>query len=103
MSQEDFAKSEIDSNDVVVFSKSYCSFCSKTKNVLGGMGVDVKVHELDKMGEDGRELQTTLLKMTGQRTVPNVFVKGKHIGGNDDTQAAVKKGKLQEMLGIAPK
>jgi glutaredoxin 3 len=38
--------------------------------------------------------------MSGQKSVPNVFVKGKHMGGNDDTQAAAKEGKLQEMLGI---
>ena len=42
----------------------------------------------------------TLMQMTGQRTVPNVFVKGQHIGGNDDSQAAAKDGKLKEMLGL---
>ena len=64
------------------------------------MGVDYKVHELDKMGEDGTELQMALLKMTNQKSVPNVFVKQQHIGGNDDTQAAAKSGKLKELLVI---
>ena len=50
------------------------------------------------MGEEGVELQNALLEMTGQRSVPNVFVKGQHVGGNDDTQAAARSGKLQEML-----
>jgi glutaredoxin 3 len=36
--------------------------------------------------------------MTGQRTVPNVFVKGKHLGGCDDTLAAIQSGKFQQML-----
>ena len=67
------------------------------------MGVDFKVHELDKIGDDGPELQMALFKMTGQKSVPNVFVKGQHVGGNDDTQAAAKTGKLQEMLGLAAK
>ena len=100
MSQDDFAKSEIDGNTVVVFSKSYCPFCDKTKALFTDLGVDFKVHELDKMGPDGPELQMALFKMTGQKSVPNVFVKGQHIGGNDDTQAAAKEGKLQEMLGL---
>lgn len=101
MSQDDFAKSEIASNDVVVFSKSYCPYCTATKELFTGLGVDFKVHELDKMGDAGPELQMALFKMTGQKTVPNVFVKGNHVGGNDATQAAAKQGKLQEMLGIS--
>lgn len=32
--------------------------------------------------------------------VPNVFIGGVHLGGNDDTQAAAASGKLQEMLGL---
>ena len=39
-------------------------------------------------------------KKTQQKSVPNVFVKQQHIGGNDDTQAAAKEGKLQELLGL---
>ena len=100
LSPEDFAKSEIKSNDVVVFSKSYCPYCTATKELLTSMGVKYTVHELDKIGDDGPEIQSALLKMTGQRTVPSVFVKGQHIGGNDDTQAAARQGKLQEMLGL---
>lgn len=88
-------------SQIVVFSKSYCPYCDATKALFTGMGVDFKVHELDKMGDDGPALQAALLKMTGQRTVPNVFVKKQHIGGNDKTQAAVKEGRLQEMLGLS--
>jgi glutaredoxin 3 len=69
---------------VVVFSKTYCPYCTATKALFDSLGVKYAVHELDKMGDDGPELQTALLKMTGQRTVPSVFVKGSHIGGNDE-------------------
>ena len=48
--------------------------------------------------DDGADIQDALLELSGQRTVPNVFVKGKHLGGNDDTQAAVKSGEFQSML-----
>mmetsp|Transcript_35673 Transcript_35673/g.40096 ORF Transcript_35673/g.40096 Transcript_35673/m.40096 type:complete len:141 (+) Transcript_35673:69-491(+) len=100
MVSNEFAKTEIDSNDVVVFSKSYCPFCDQTKELLKKMNVKFAVHELDQMGDDGVEIQRELLKMTGQRSVPNVFVKQQHIGGNDDTQLAAKEGKLQKLLGI---
>jgi glutaredoxin 3 len=95
-----FAESEIANNDVVVFAKSYCPHCAATKELFTSMGVDFVVHDLDKMGDDGPALQLSLFNKTNQKTVPNVFVKGQHIGGNDDTQAAAKEGKLQEMLGI---
>jgi glutaredoxin 3 len=60
-------------------------------------GVNAKVLELD-LDENGAAIQQALLDMTGQRTVPNVFVKGNHIGGNDDTQLAAKMGKIKKML-----
>lgn len=61
------------------------------------MNVDFKAIELDEI-DNGDAIQAALLETSGQRTVPNVFVKGQHVGGNDDTQAAAKSGKLQEML-----
>ena len=61
------------------------------------MNIDAKVYELDNM-DNGADIQSALLDISGQRTVPNVFVKGKHWGGNDDTQAAARSGKLEEML-----
>lgn len=93
----EFVKSEIESNDVVVFSKSYCPFCKATKALFGDMNIEVKAIEMDQV-ENGDAMQGELMVMTGQKTVPNVFIKGKHLGGNDDTQAAAKSGKLQEML-----
>ena len=97
---EAFIKNEIASHDAVIFSKTYCPFCTKTKDLFRdiGSGSDVAVVELDKMA-DGGAIQDALLSMTGQRTVPNVFVKGQHIGGNDDSQKAAREGKLQAMLG----
>ena len=89
--------SAIAKNDVVVFSKSYCPSCTKTKTLFKEINVNAKIFELDLMS-DGDVYQSELQKMTNQRTVPNVFVKGKHVGGNDDTQKARASGKLAEML-----
>ena len=92
------------SNDVVVFSKSYCPFCTSTKNLFAEMGTELGlssppfVVELDNL-PGGGDVQNELLKITGQRTVPNVFVKGKHLGGNDDTQRAAADGTISQMLG----
>merc|ERR1712125_264364 len=98
----DFVKSEIASNDVVVFSKSYCPFCDQTKSLFKSMSITPKVHELDTM-DTGSEIQDALIKLSGQRTVPNVYVKGYHIGGNSDTQQALRSGKLKGLLGMKNK
>ncbi|CAA0820186.1 Glutaredoxin-C2 [Striga hermonthica] len=47
---------------------------------------------------DGSELQAALFEWTGQRTVPNVFIGGKHIGGCDATTNLHNQGKLVPML-----
>jgi len=47
---------------------------------------------------DGTEIQSELARITGQSTVPNIFINGKHLGGCDSTVAAQKSGKLAELL-----
>jgi len=84
---------------VVVFSKSFCPYCKKTKVLLKDLSVDAKIIELDEI-DNGSQIQDALLEITGQRTVPNVFIKGEHMGGNDDMQKAAKSGVLQKKLGI---
>jgi glutaredoxin 3 len=59
------------------------------------------VHELDE-DSNGLQLQQELYRMTGQRTVPNVFVNAQHVGGNDDTQRAFANGSLQDLLQSHP-
>ncbi|BAF20179.1 Os06g0659500, partial [Oryza sativa Japonica Group] len=57
------------------------------------------VVELDQR-EDGWEIQDALSDMVGRRTVPQVFVHGKHLGGSDDTVEAYESGKLAKLLNI---
>lgn len=90
-------KEAIEGNDVTVFSKTTCPFCEETKMLLEMMDVPYEAVELDER-EDGADLQLELAVVTGQRTVPNVFIKGHHVGGNDATQKAAANGKLQELL-----
>ncbi|KAF3689428.1 Thioredoxin reductase 3 [Channa argus] len=87
----------IDSNPVVVFSKSYCPFCLKVKDLFKELKVECSVVELDLI-ENGTNYQEMLLEMTGQKTVPNVFINKKHVGGCDKTMQAHKDGSLQQLL-----
>jgi len=82
---------------VVIYSKSWCPYCAQCKALFDDMSQPYTTIELDQR-EDGAELQAALLELTGQRTVPNVFVNGEHVGGNDDTQQAARSGKLATLL-----
>ena len=76
-------EAQIKGNNVMVYSKSYCPFATQTKNLLRAKGINAKIVELDVVA-NGAQIQNTLRQMTGQGTVPNVFIKGEHIGGNSD-------------------
>ncbi|KAL7533734.1 hypothetical protein ACHAXR_008609 [Thalassiosira sp. AJA248-18] len=100
---------DIASSDVVIFSKSYCPHCKATKELFQRMTKEkadsnahnfyTRVIELDKI-PTGEEIQSMLLELTGQKTVPNVFIKGRHVGGNNDVQDAAKSGKVEELLAL---
>ncbi|EAU92516.1 hypothetical protein CC1G_00735 [Coprinopsis cinerea okayama7 len=94
--------STIEKNRVVIFSKSYCPYCRKAKNLFAEKfpQVEPKVLELDEL-DNGSAIQDYLQQKTGQRTVPNVFVESQHIGGSDDTKAALESGKLAKLLTAA--
>jgi len=61
--------------------------------------VEAKIIELDNMA-NGSEIQAALQELSGQRTVPNTFVDGKHLGGNEDVQKAALFGDLKKQLGL---
>ena len=73
-------------SSVIIFSKSYCRFSKKAKRILleeysivpAPFVVELDQHEM------GSKLQDALERTTGRRTVPNVLINGKSIGGGDD-------------------
>merc|ERR1719440_594 len=98
---EDTIQQTIARDTVVIYSKSWCPYCTECKALFDEMSQPYTAIELDQR-EDGGELQAALLEMTQQRTVPNVFVGGQHVGGNDDTQQAARSGKLAALLKAPP-
>ncbi|XP_064012895.1 thioredoxin reductase 3 [Pogoniulus pusillus] len=88
----------IASHRVMIFSKSYCPYCNKVKELFRSLRVEYYALELD-VTDDGPSIQQVLVELTNQRTVPNVFVNGTHIGGCDATYQAYKDGSLQKLLG----
>ncbi|KAG0310359.1 hypothetical protein BG000_007077 [Podila horticola] len=90
-------RQSITENPVMIFSKSYCPYCLRVKDLFDDMQVKYKALELDEH-DLGDEIQQTLKSLSGQSTVPNVYIKGSHVGGSDAAHAAQTSGKLQELL-----
>ncbi|GAB2279494.1 Monothiol glutaredoxin-S6 [Dionaea muscipula] len=92
-----FVHNLIYSHRITVFSKSYCPYSLRAKRILSDLHEQPFVVELD-LRDDGPQIQDILLDLVGRRTVPQVFVNGKHVGGSDDLYSAVFSGKLQKLL-----
>lgn len=76
------APNAVKAEPVSIFTKPGCPFCAKAKALLTEKGYG---YEEIVMGE-GATI-TSLKAVTGRETVPQVFIGGKHIGGNDDLEA----------------
>lgn len=77
----------IRSKKVMVFSKTYCPFCTKAKNALAPYNLsedEYRVWEIEHEPQMA-EIQSYLKTLTGASSVPRVFINGKCIGGGDDT------------------
>lgn len=96
----------ISSHPVVIWSKSYCPYCVAAKNAIAQASSDVSdfqepfVVELD-MRRDGGAIQSALARRTGRRTVPNVFIDGKAVGGGDDMASLQRQGALSGVIAAA--
>nr|KAG5708453.1 hypothetical protein BaRGS_026180 [Batillaria attramentaria] len=93
----------ISTNKVLVFSKTTCPFCTKVKDLFKSLNVQYELLELDT-ADNGSALQNALFEISGQKTVPNVFINGKHLGGCDDTLKAHAENRLLTLINeeVAP-
>ncbi|OMJ93107.1 hypothetical protein SteCoe_4055 [Stentor coeruleus] len=64
------------------------------------MGIIPVVYELDQM-PNGNTIKQHLFEITNQETVPNIFIGGRHIGGNSELQDGLKNGSVQAKLRAA--
>jgi glutaredoxin 3 len=82
---------------VVIFSKTFCPYCHKVKELFKQLSIDCQVIELDRL-PDGQAVQEVLSSISGQESLPNVFIHGNHVGGCDATIKLYEEGKLLPMV-----
>ncbi len=80
--------------NVRVYTKKNCAYCVRAKALLERKGVAFE--EIDAEHDDA--LRTWLVEATGQRTVPQIFVGDRSLGGFSDIDALDREGKLDPIL-----
>ena len=69
----------------------------RAKALLNRKGVDYEEIDVDR---DPNLRQRMMQRAGGRRTVPQIFVDGRHVGGSDDLAALERAGELDALLGI---
>jgi glutaredoxin 3 len=79
---------------VVMYTTAVCPFCIRAKALLNAKGIPFDEHRID-LTPDGRQF---LVDLTGRRTVPQILIDDRPIGGFDELLALNRTGELDAML-----
>ena len=80
---------------VVMYTTSVCPFCLMAERLLKSKGIE----QIEKIRVDLEpERRQEMMSRTGRRTVPQIYVGERHIGGYDDLSALDRAGGLDPLL-----
>lgn len=82
---------------IEVYSGDYCPYCVRAKSLLKQRNLEFIEYNVQQDPEKRKEMNA---RSNGSRTIPQIFINGKHVGGCDDLYALDKRGKLDEWLAI---
>lgn len=82
-----------------IYTKQWCPYCAKAKALLKSKGLEYE--QIDITTDETR--QQEMVERSGRRTVPQVFLDGRSIGGYDDLANLNATGELDRRLGLKTK
>lgn len=81
--------------DVVIYTKSWCGYCTRAKALLARKGTPFTEIEVSNDPALRDEMVT---RAGGRRTVPQIFIGETHVGGCDDLYELEREGRLDPLL-----
>lgn len=79
---------------IIIYSSANCPYCVRAKQFFDNKGLaytEIRVDlDLAKRAE--------MMQITGRRTVPQIFINDKHIGGCDDLMVLASSGEIDKLL-----
>jgi glutaredoxin 3 len=80
---------------VIMYTTSWCPYCQRARRLLTSK--QVPIEEIDIEAEPGKREE--MQSRSGRRTVPQIFIGDRHVGGSDDLQDLEDAGELDGLLG----
>ena len=80
---------------IEIYTSPTCGYCHAAKRLLAQKGVTYA--ETDVVRQPERRVEM-MQRANGRRTVPQIFIDGRHVGGCDDLYALDAEGKLDPLL-----
>lgn len=80
---------------VEIYTKQFCGFCARALNLLGDKAVEFREIPID----GNMQLRALMIeRANGRSTVPQIFIRGEHVGGCSDLMRLEEQGVLDRML-----
>ena len=79
---------------IVMYCKSWCPYCDSARALLNAKGVSFQDINIEAQPEQREEM----IRRSGRRTVPQIFIGERHIGGSDDLHELDRAGGLDPLL-----
>lgn len=83
---------------IVIYTTTYCPYCAAAKALLRSKKVAFEEIDVTRNAEGRAEMEA----LSGRRTVPQIFIDGRPIGGYDDARRLDAGGELDRLLGGEP-
>ena len=81
--------------EILMYSSQFCPYCVNAEKLLQNKGVkNIKKIMVD---EDPAYMDE-MIKITGEKTVPQIFIGEKHIGGFEQLKSINKEGNLDKLI-----
>ena len=80
--------------EVLMYSTRWCPFCVRAKRLLDSKKVAYR--DIDVGAEPAERVR--MMELSGQRTVPQIWIGSQHVGGCDELFALERAGKLDGLL-----
>lgn len=82
---------------VLIYGVDWCPYCTMAKRLFNAKGVPYEWIDVD----GDRAKRAWLREVTGQSTVPQIFIGDRSCGGYSDVAALNRRGALDPLLGLA--
>ena len=79
---------------VVMYMTSWCGFCGRARRLLSQKGAQVTEIDIDR----DPALRAEMMQKSGRRTVPQIWIGDRHVGGCDELFALERTGELDDLL-----